>query len=312
MPGLFGPPALGGTPGSIWKVDATTGGVSLFATVTFNDIPNTGPGLGGLAFDSASGDLFVADRDTGKIHRFDAKGAQRSVYDHGAQGRKAAGLPPAPYNPAKRLDITNPAFDSANPATWSYAPPERRVFGLAVRAGRLYYAVAAGLQIWSVSIAPDGSFGADARIEITVPPGTGATEISKITFDDQDRMLLAERPAPTGDFSFVALAQEGVGRVLRYARVQPGDAWQPAPDEYAIGLPLQNRNGNGGVAVGYDYDPAGRFGRSCGGFLWSTGEQLLGCIARGQRFAGQRHRSGAAGQRAADAKLLRRLRRPHR
>jgi len=276
MPGLFGPDALGGTPGSIWKVDGTTGEVSQFATVTFNNIPNTGPGLGGLAFDSASGDLFVADRDTGKIHRFDSNGTQRSVYDHGADGRKAAGLPPVPYNPAKRLDITNPGFDSANPATWSYAPPERRVFGLAVRAGRLYYAVAAGLQIWSVSIAPDGSFGADAKIEISVPPGAGATEISKITFDDQDRMLLAERPAPTGDFSFVALAQEGVGRVLRYARVPPGDSWQPAPDEYAIGFPLQNRNANGGVAIGYDYSAGGRFGTSCGGLLWSTGEELLG------------------------------------
>jgi hypothetical protein len=276
MPGLFGPVALGATPGSIWKVDGTTGEVSLFANITFNDIPNTGPGLGGLAFDSQSGDLFVADRDTGKIHRFNATGAQRSVYDHGAQGRKAAGMPPVAYNPAKRLDITNPAFDSANPATWSYAPPERRVFGLAVRDGRLYYAVAAGLQIWSVSIAPDGSFGGDAKIEITIPPGAANTEISKITFDDQGRMLLAERPAPTGDFSFTALAQEGVGRVLRYARVQPGDTWQPVPDEYAIGFPLQNRNGNGGVAIGYDYDPTGRFGRSCGGFLWSTGEQLLG------------------------------------
>ena len=47
------------------------------------------------------------------------------------------------------------------------------------------------------------------------------------------------------------------------------------PDEYAIGFAAQMRNGNGGVAIGYGYDPLGRQDRNfCGGFLWSTGEQL--------------------------------------
>ena len=86
--------------------------------------------------------------------------------------------------------------------------------------GRLYYAVADGLAVWSVSIAPDGSFGTDARIELQVPPGLGPTEISKIVFDDPG-MLLAERAAPTGDYDLEALALPGVGRVLRYAPV-PG------------------------------------------------------------------------------------------
>ena len=35
------------------------------------------------------------------------------------------------------------------------------------------------------------------------------------------------------------------------------------------------RNGNGGVAIGYDYTPNGLIDRSkCGGYLWSTGEEL--------------------------------------
>lgn len=275
MAGLFGPSEQDGGPGSIWKIDGVSGQVSLFANVTTNGALNSGPALGGLAFDPGSGDLFVADRETGLIHRFDLTGAERAVYDHGTQGRAAAGLPPVPDDPSKRLDITKPQFDSGNPATWFYAPPERLIFGLGVWQGRLYYAVASGLQIWSVSITPDGSFGSDARLEITVPPGTTPTEISKITFDDDGRMLLAERPAPTGDFGFTALSDQGVGRVLRYARVQPDDKWQPAPDEYAIGFPLQMRNGNGGVAVGHAYNPDGTLDLAhCGGFLWSTGEQL--------------------------------------
>ncbi|MBI4274479.1 MAG: hypothetical protein HY659_07245, partial [Rhizobiales bacterium] len=278
MPGLFGPLDQGGGPGSIWRIDGVTGEVRLFTNVMLNNVPNSGPALGGLAYDPASNSLFVADRDTGMIHQFDLNGAERGQYDHGVQGRQAVGLPPVPFNAANRLNIQSPLFQTANPATWAYAPQPRLIFGLAVRGSRLYYAVADSLQIWSVAIAA-GAFGADARLEITVPPNAAPTEISKITFDDQGRMLLAERAAPTGAYDFAVLAQEGIGRVLRYAPVAApaggAPAWQPVPDQYAIGFPLQMRNGNGGVAVGYGYDPQGKLNRAaCGGFLWSTGEEL--------------------------------------
>ena len=47
------------------------------------------------------------------------------------------------------------------------------------------------------------------------------------------------------------------------------------PKEYAIGFPPDFRNDNGGIAIGYGYDPAGNINRAvCGGTLWSTGEQL--------------------------------------
>lgn len=279
MPGQWGGAAPNGGPGSIWKIDGVTGGVSLFANVTLDGASNSGPALGGLAFDPDSNSLFAADRDTGMIHRFAMNGAERGRYDHGVKGRTAQGLPPVPFDPKKRLAITNPKFDSEQPATWSYAPPERLIFGLGVFRGRLYYAVAAGLQIWSIGLAPDGSFADDATREINVPPAAGPTEISKITFDDQGRMFLAERPAPTGAYDFEALTPDGIGRTLRYAIVDsyPGAprVWQQVPDEYAIGFPLQYRNGNGGVAIGYDYDAVGGLNRaSCGGFLWSTGERL--------------------------------------
>ena len=117
--------------------------------------------------------------------------------------------------------------------------PERRVFGLAVHDGRLYYAVADSLQVWSVGLMPDGAPGADAIIELMAPPAAGPTEISKIAFDGQGRMLLAERAAPTGAFDFEALAAPGIGRALRYAIVGAAAGrrvWQESPDEYALGL----------------------------------------------------------------------------
>ena len=302
MPGLFGPANLGGGPGSIWRIDGVTGEVRLFANVTLDGAPNAGAALGGLAFDKASRMLFVADRATGMIHAFDLNGQERGRYDHGTQGRAAAGLPPVAYDPARRLDITSPAFKTDDASTWGYAADERRVFGLGVLAGRLYYAVA-GEQVWSVSIMPDGSFGADARVDVQVPPWDGESEISKITFDDRGLMLLAERGAPTGAYDFAALAKEAVGRVLRYQQAAPAQAmqppmptadqpppatpasqpvapdaaslWQPVPDEYAIGFPADLRNDNGGIAIGYSYTPAGTIDRNtCGGFLWSTGERL--------------------------------------
>ncbi|MFZ2155348.1 MAG: hypothetical protein WAV72_04375 [Bradyrhizobium sp.] len=280
MTGLFGPSQLGGGPGSIWRIDGTTGEVRLFANVALDGASNPGPALGGLAFDSVSNTLFVADRATGMIHALDPAGTERGRYDHGVQGRGAAGLPPVPYDPAGRLDISSPKFRTGDPGTWGYTASPRLIFGLGVRNGRLYYAVAAGLQIWSVAIAPD--FGGDPRLELSVAPGPGPSEIARITFDDQGRMLLAERAAPSGAADFMALTMEATGRVLRFLPAPPGTAgpqWQEQSDEYAIGFARQMRNGNGGVAVGFGYDELGRINRAaCGQFLWSTGEQLRNAI----------------------------------
>jgi hypothetical protein len=276
MPGLWG---RHGGPGSIWKINGVNGQVSLFANVAVGNRANSGPALGGLAYDSDSKSLFVADRETGLIHRFGLNGSDLGTYDHGVTARAALGLAPASWNPQPGIDVTSPQFDSTQPPTWNYAAPPRFVFGLAVYQHRLYYAVAESLQVWSVSLDADGSFGSDAQIEIAVPPAAGPTEISKITFDGQGRMYLAERPAPTGAFDFEALAVASIGRSLRYTVIGTTASgqriWQQAPDEYSIGFPPIFRNDNGGVAIGYSYNESGDLNLgSCGGFMWSTGEQL--------------------------------------
>ena len=131
MPGLWGN-AAGGEPGSIWKIDGVTGAVSLFADVKPDGRPNSGPALGGLAFDPETLSLYAADRETGFVHRFGMDGSERDRFDHGTTGRQAQGLPPVAFDPKAMLDITSPQFDSTEPATWNYAAPERRLFGLAV------------------------------------------------------------------------------------------------------------------------------------------------------------------------------------
>lgn len=277
MPGLFGPVAAGAGPGSVWRIDGVTGEARVLATIGLDGVANGGAALGGLAFDPASRTLLVADRETGMVHRIDLGGREVGRYDHGVQGRAAAGLAPVPFDAATRGAIVQPGFQAGKPETWGYAPAARRIFAVAVHAGRLYYAVADGLQIWSVASGADGSFGADARMELAVAPGSSPSEISKIVFDDQGRILLAERAAPSGAFDFVALNAAGGGRVLRFAPApaDSGKAWLSEPEDYAVGMEPEMRQGNGGIAIGYGHDARGGLDRTrCGGYLWISGEQL--------------------------------------
>jgi uncharacterized repeat protein (TIGR01451 family) len=274
MAGQFGL-GKGGTPGSVWQVDGATGAVSLFATIP----GNSGPGLGDIVFDPATRQFFVSDLDTGLIHRLDASGALLDTFDHGATGRQAAGLAAVTDDGAK-ADIKSPAFDSENSATWGFTQPERRVWGLGLRAGRLYYAVAAGPSIWSVSINLDGTFGADPRLEIEVSGTPANHPISDIAFDNADYMYVAERGGIKGSYGYSVFADAKQSVMWRFKREIPNDTatpgiWSPVPDEYAIGFPPDYRNTSGGIALGFGYDKTGAIRPgACDGFVWSTGDSL--------------------------------------
>ena len=270
MPGLWGPQ---GGPGSIWKINSASGQVSLLANVTFNGRPNSGAALGGLAYDPGSKSLYVSDRETGLIYQFDLSGNQRNNL-RSRRYRPSTPKVCRPWLGPLRRELMSRVRNSTarNPGPGTTRRPQRPIFGLAVYQNRLYYAVADGLQIWSVGLNSDGSFGTDAVIELAVPPAPDPTEISKITFDEQGRMVLAERPGPTGAFDFEALAVPAIGRVLRYALIDT-TAERSAP--LAAGRPTNSPsdsrpssdNGNGGVAIGYNYDANGNLNPgSCGGF----------------------------------------------
>ena len=266
-PGQFGPAEQGGGPDSIWRIDGVTGDITLFANVSFNGIQNTPASLGALAFDGNTQQLFVSDRATGMIHRFGMDGTDRGVFDHGVQGRQSAGMPPVPFNPSTLANIQSGNFDAQNPRSWGFAPSERRVFALAMHYGRLYYSVAANSEVWSVGIARDGSFANDARYETSAPALRPGVEISQIAFDGRGWMYVAERGVPTGAPDFVAVADSGHERVLRFMPKQPNDPsrgyWHLQPDEYAIGMLPDFQNADGGV------------GLTCGRTVWSTGDRLL-------------------------------------
>src|SRR5688572_11049541 len=240
-----------GYPGSIWKVDGTTGEISLFTTIA----ANTGASLGDIVFDPSSAQFFVSDLDTGLIYRLAADGIILDTYDHGVDGRPAHELEPI-EDDGSALDITDPAFNSEDPATWGFTQPERKVFGLEAYNGRLYYAVNG--QVWSVRIKEEGSFGA-ARWELDVVDLLSANEISSIAFDPQGRMLLAQRGPQAGSYDYSVFATAGTSSVVRYEREFPDDeetpgTWVETPDTYAIGFAPDGAQAAGAIALGPNYD----------------------------------------------------------
>lgn len=289
MSGQFGSADPSGGPNSIWRIDGSTGKVSLFANVSYKDLKNTPAALGGLAFDPVSQQIYVADRTTGMIHRFALDGSEKGTYDHGEQGLQAASQTAVTFDQKNIADITSDTFDTTNPKTWGYAPEERRVFALAVHANRLYYSVA-GSHIWSVGIAADGSFATDTRLEVDISPVSSGTEVSSIAFDDKGFMYVAERGFPTGNYDFMQVADNGHQRVTRFTPKTSASAspyWEANGDDYAIGMPSKYQNADGGVDL------------ICGPTtLWATGERLLDPGDNSTNFS---HIDGLQGN---DAKLV--------
>lgn len=289
MKGQFGLD-LGGGPGAIYKIDGQTGQPSLFANVTLEGVPNPAPGLGNLAYDAAHKQLFAADLYTGMIHRFDLTGNDLGRYDHGVTGLATAKLPTVAFDPKKRPNIANAAFDTEKPETWDVAPAARRVFGLAVHEGRLYYSVASGPQIWSVGLTREGAFAGDPRWETDIPAQAGALPVTDIVFSQKGAMILAQRALQAASYDYSAFTRPGEPRVFRLWLKGPNDPpspgrWKLEPEEYAIGFAGTYRNTNGGIALGYGYDQNGIVNSGgCEFSLWSTGQSLRNAQALRSRL----------------------------
>jgi hypothetical protein len=278
--GQFGLGLQGG-PGAIYTVDGATGAVTLLANVMLDGVPNPGPGLGNLAYDSAHKQLFASDLYTGMIHRIGLDGADLGHLDHGGAVRPAAQLPPAPFDPRRRVNIASNAFDANNPGSWTLAPAARQVWAVAVNQQRLYYSVLEGPQIWSVGIQPNGDFATDARLEVDLPAQPNPLAVTDIAFSPQGAMVVAQRNAyGSGFYDYSAFTAPGEPRVLRFWPKKPNDPpspglWSPVPEEIPVGFAGNGRNANGGVAFGYGYDPNGAMNpNACGGSLLVTGENL--------------------------------------
>jgi hypothetical protein len=269
MDGQFGT-VKGGTPGSIWRVDGATGQVTLFATLP----NNSGPGVGDIAYDKTSRQFFASDLDTGLIHRIGTDGTVMDSFDHGTMGRPTVGLSPI-GDDGRVTNITSPAFDSNDRTTWGLTQPERRVWGLAINSGRLYYSVWSGPQVWSVGISASG-FSNDARLEFDVSElqsssPTDPMPIAHMVFDGSGTLYLAQRGGIEGRYDYSVFAKAGMSKAMRLHQ-NPQGMWMP--EEYAIGFAPQQKFASGGIALGYGYDARGQSNGQCDATVWVTGDQL--------------------------------------
>ena len=173
----------------MWKIDGATGAVSLLANIKHDGRENAGPGLGDIAYDPVSQQLFVTDLETGLIHRLGLDGADKGTFDHGVTGRAKAGLATVAYDVKKRMSLERSDFDIENAATWGFADKRRRVGAVAVQNKRLYYSPADGPVFWSVGISADGSFADDARFEIDVTGTPDGSLMTAMAFDSGRDLL---------------------------------------------------------------------------------------------------------------------------
>jgi hypothetical protein len=274
MPGQFGTLA-GGGPGSVWKIDGRTGKASLFASLAYNDKDNAGPGLGAIAYDSASEQLFVTDLEFGLIHRLGLDGSVRGSFDHGTSGRPNADLEPIAYDAARRMGIERPEFNVEEPSTWGFADARRRVFAVTVDDGRVYYSVAKPAQVWSVGLTADGGFADDARIEFDVEDMPGDNFVSEILFDGPGQLFLSQRGGLTGSYDYSIFAKLEKPVVRRYVWSEGDKKWSEEVGEFAVGFKTPHRSTLGGIAFNYGYFADGKidYGK-CRATLWTTGEHL--------------------------------------
>ncbi len=264
----------GGSPGAIWRIDGRDGAVSLFARID----TNSGPGLADVAFDKGHRQFFASDLDSGLIHRIGVDGALIDTFDHGVDGRPVRGLA-AVADDGAVMDIQGAAFDTEDPESWGYTQDERRVWGVQVHGGRVYYAVGEKAEIWSVGLTREGAFAGDPRWELTVAAEQDLA-VTDIAFDNRGFMYLAQRGEVDNRYDYSRFADSGEGSVLRYWRESPDDPatesiWVPLPQEYAVGFPKDHRQTAGGIDLQYGYDAEGYFDtRACADTIVKTGDSL--------------------------------------
>jgi hypothetical protein len=277
--GTIGGDILGsiGGAGSIYRLDGVTGTATELIRLP-NSIdpaiaaafPNEAyPGLGNLTFDCATGRIFAANLEDGRIYAIDPSAGGfmvRSTFDI-STGAITGALP------------NNGLAEPGDAPGW--VPLGLRPYAVKVSGGRLYYSVWGGSvvnnppfgnfqggvnTIRSVALDANGNFvtGTD-QLEITLPPYVGfngSSPVVDISFDDQCCMIVAER----GLDEIVTYAH--AARVMKYCfDATAGTGWG-APFVYQIGDPIicnyTNLNSStGGAAVD-----------AATGTLWAMGDAL--------------------------------------
>lgn len=229
----------GGGAGAVYRIDRITGAVTTFAA-----LPNSGPGLGNIAYDCDHEQFFVTNHEDGTIQRISSSGALLSSFDFGLPDDGSDG----------------------------YAPLGERLWGLTVHAGRVWFGVwhedfgrpsaFVDNEVWSVALSSAGDFVGTARLELTVIPPLGALHtnpVSDLRFTPTGSLLLAQRGMDSDTWPQPHDA-DGLEFVCN------NGTWQPSTNQFVLGQ--FGRDCSGGLD--YDYGTGNRAWWSTDAMSWPT------------------------------------------
>ncbi len=292
-PGLWGSAGSGG----VYRIDRATGNVTDFITTNnaasyttaggnSNKIPNTGSGLGNLAYDKNTEQLFVTNFEDGKIYRLSGLTQNTGT------------IAPAPYDPFNPDDGL-PGFSDPGLKPGNGNQIGERIWGIGVFNGRVYFSVWAedvgrfgrGLtnSIHSVAITAAGTLnGTTLRKEVDIPNMPGrpwSNPVSDIEFSSGGRMLVAERsqldqsvPASVNDLVDIGQQAAHRSRVIEFRLSGPlNNVYTPFLNPLHIGETswAANSNSAGGVDYGYlEYDNELDQLAGCEKMIWASGDYL--------------------------------------
>lgn len=262
------PPGGPGGSGAIYRLNGVTGAITNLVTtlaapcgpvVGTTMLPNSGAGLGNIAYDEARDQFFVTNFEDGVIYRISSAGVVLSFHDPFGADACVAGA----------------------------APLGERLWGINVYNNRVYFSrwvedwgvgnSSPGTynEIWSIALDGSGDFTGVEQLEITMPNYPGqifSNPVADIAFSDAGRMLLAERTmrgSATDPFNPSAHRS----RLLEYRFVS--GSWVPSPATFVVGTYSVGHNAAGGCDYGYgDVDPVTREPVDCDSTVWASGDAL--------------------------------------
>jgi hypothetical protein len=301
LPGMYGT----GGPGAVYRLDGATGKISTFAT-----LPNTGPGLGDIAYDRTNRQFIVTNFDDGLIYRLAGAGHSSGLPAGSVLGTYDFGLINLSKSDPGVAMAAN--YSSANSATAGgpasgFRPLGQRPWAAGVYGGRFYFSVWANdarpnvvntnpNTIWSIAITAGGGgpFSSKAKIEITLGQPllrSGqpySNPVSDIAFSAGGKMLVSERTMRNGDVGPHLMLDGEDGHRARVLEYTGGSGnWTTTPKLFHVGgasgpIPNVRSNSEGGVDYGYDVFNYQRgtpvTGRECDLTVWATAEEILGTM----------------------------------
>lgn len=267
MPSNFSNAAFG----NVYKIDGTSGAVSLLNTLPQNTASPAG--LGDIWYDGTNNQLLVSNFFDGKIYSISPT-AVNATPNWTYQFPGATGSP----------------FFTSTPG---FAALGKRVWAVARQGNKMYFSVwnedwqrnSANVknQIYSVQLNANGQpiLGSEF-LELDMPDFVGqnfSSPVSDISFSAGGQMLVAER-SMNADFGNAASTNLGAqahrSRVFEFS----GAGWASAKQFYvgnvSISGTMEHSNSAGGIDYGYEsFNPATNpLPTKCDSMVWATGDAL--------------------------------------